>query len=302
MPSLRDIALAGGISVVLATGAFGEQAALQDILFSIKHIFPNVSKVGVVFSSRKEEAYRFQDLGTKEGYEVLIGAVQKAKKIRGVYNGMYQVGIKVLVLLGTDAVFDKALPFLVRVSRMDYLPVIGSKKERVKKGLALAVLKSSDGKWYIAVSDRVVAGQKTGASDYAKTSDIYVGSYALVACIWTVLTRKVVISPIEMLQRAARSISKGNLEVKMDITSRDELGSLADSMQDMAAQIKEALDTAERQRKASEDALKQAKEAQAKLQKLSESLSRGFRCYRKLWIVWPMETLRLGWTKDGTVT
>jgi len=155
MPSLRDIALAGGISVVLATGAFGEQAALQDILFSIKHIFPNVSKVGVIYSSRKEEAYRFQDLGTKEGYEVLIGAVQKAKKIRGVYNGMYQVGIKVLVLLGTDAVFDKALPFLVRVSRMDYLPVIGSKKEHVKKGLALAVLKSSDGKWYIAVNDRV---------------------------------------------------------------------------------------------------------------------------------------------------
>lgn len=98
---------------------------------------------------------------------------------------------------------------------------------------------------------------------------------ALVACIWTVLTRKVVISPIEMLQRAARSIAKGNLEVKLDITSGDELGSLADSMQDMAAQIKEALDTAERQRKASEDALEQAKEAQAELQKLSESLSQG---------------------------
>jgi len=98
---------------------------------------------------------------------------------------------------------------------------------------------------------------------------------ALVACIWTVLTRKVVISPIEMLQRAARSISKGDLEVKLDITSEDELGSLADSMQDMAAQIKEALNTAERQRKASEDALKQAKEAQVELQKLSESLSRG---------------------------
>jgi len=154
MPSLRDIALAGSISVVIATGAFGEQAAPQDILFSIKHVFPN-AKVGVIYSSRKEEAYRFQDLGTKEGYEVLIGAVQKAKKIKGVYNGMYQMGIKVLVLLGTDAVFDEALPFLVRASRRDYLPVIGSKEEHVKKGLALAVLKSSDGKWHIAVNDRV---------------------------------------------------------------------------------------------------------------------------------------------------
>lgn len=155
MPSLRDIALAGSISVVLATGAFGEQAAPQDILFSIKHIFPKVSKVGVVFSSRKEEAYRFQDLGTKEGYEVLIGAVQKAKKIKDVYNGMHQAGVKVLVLLGTDPVLDKTLPFLIKASRIDYLPVIGSKEEHVKKGLALAVLKSSDGKWYIAVNDRV---------------------------------------------------------------------------------------------------------------------------------------------------
>ncbi|RKY58878.1 MAG: hypothetical protein DRP95_05560, partial [Candidatus Latescibacterota bacterium] len=67
---------------------------------------------------------------------------------------------------------------------------------------------------------------------------------ALVAWIWTILTRKVVISPIEILQRAARSIAKGNLDVKLDITSGDELGSLADSMQDMAVQIKEALDTA----------------------------------------------------------
>jgi len=156
MPSLRGIALAGSISVVLATGAFGEQAAPQDILFGIRHIFPAATKIGVVYPpSQQKKAFEFQDLGAKEGYEVLIGAIKKAKQIKEVYNGMYQAGIKVLVLLGTDPVLDKTLPFLIKASRRDFLPVIGSKEEHVKEGLALAMVKSSDGKWYIAVNDKV---------------------------------------------------------------------------------------------------------------------------------------------------
>ena len=101
------------------------------------------------------------------------------------------------------------------------------------------------------------------------------GVVGLVAWIWTFLTRKFVISPIEVLQNAARSIAEGNLDVNLEISSRDELGSLADSMRDMAVQIKEGLDTAERQRRASEEALERAREAQAELQGLTESLRRG---------------------------
>ncbi|HDH99899.1 MAG: hypothetical protein DRP94_04485 [Candidatus Latescibacterota bacterium] len=144
-----------GIFLLLATGVLAEQATPQEILLGIKYLFPEVSKIGVIYSSQKEKAYKLQDLGTERGYEVLIGAVRKAKKIKGVYNGMYQAGIKVLVLLGTDAVFDEALPFLVRASRRDFIPVIGFKDEHVRKGLPLAIVRSSDGKWYIAVNERI---------------------------------------------------------------------------------------------------------------------------------------------------
>ncbi|HID11268.1 MAG TPA: hypothetical protein EYP17_08220 [Candidatus Latescibacteria bacterium] len=144
------------VALLLPRYAPAEQAAPQDILFGIRHIFPKVLKIGVLYSSKKEKAYQLQDLGTKEGYEVLLAAVQRAKQIKGIYNGMLQMEVKVLVLLGTDAVFDEALPFLVRTSRKDYLPVIGAKEEHVQKGLALAMVKASDGdKWYIAVNDKM---------------------------------------------------------------------------------------------------------------------------------------------------
>lgn len=147
--------LIGGISLFLATEVLAEQATPQEILLGIKYLFPKVSKVGVIYSSEKEEAYELQDLGTEKGYEVLIGFMRKAKEIKGIYNGMYRMGIKVLVLLGTDTVFEEALPFLVRASRRDFIPVIGSEEEHVKKGLPLAMVRSSDGKLYIAVNERI---------------------------------------------------------------------------------------------------------------------------------------------------
>lgn len=138
-------------------------------------------------------------------------------------------------------------------------------------------IRGSDGKVIgsvqIAFSTRRIE-RRIGAT-MLRLQIFMLGVVGLVALIWTFLTRKFVISPVEVLKDAARSIAEGNLDVDLEISSRDELGSLADSMRDMAVQIKEGLDTAERQRRASEEALERARKAQAELQSLTESLRRG---------------------------
>ncbi|HID11267.1 MAG TPA: HAMP domain-containing protein [Candidatus Latescibacteria bacterium] len=163
---------------------------------------------------------------------------------------------------GRDGRFRKVPSLPSREEDLEFfeVPVKGSKEDVI-------------GSVHLAFSPERVEGQ---IAMYTLRLQVFMlAIVALVAGIWMVLIRRAVIVPIEVLQRAARRIAEGKLDVKLELASGDELGNLADSMQHMAMQIKKALDTAEQQRKASEEALKQARDAQAELQRLAEKLSQG---------------------------
>ncbi len=52
--------------------------------------------------------------------------------------------------------------------------------------------------------------------------------------------RKLILQPIDKLDRAAKSLTKGDWDYPMEIESNDEFGSLAGSFQDMASQLKKS--------------------------------------------------------------
>lgn len=92
-----------------------------------------------------------------------------------------------------------------------------------------------------------------------------------------IITNKLVgnvIAPIKKLQKAAASVANGDLNTKVDIKIKDELGLLGDSFNDMINSLREAR---EKDAKQSKELLKQQTELTVKNKELaekSESLSR----------------------------
>lgn len=58
----------------------------------------------------------------------------------------------------------------------------------------------------------------------------------------TLIISRTITKPVEQLTRAAEEISNGNLEVHADIRSKDELGTLASTLNAMSEQLKQTLD------------------------------------------------------------
>ena len=56
--------------------------------------------------------------------------------------------------------------------------------------------------------------------------------------ILSVVISKTLVTPLRELKEAADKISKGDLDVKLSIRSRDEVGELADSCERMVAAIR----------------------------------------------------------------
>ncbi len=74
----------------------------------------------------------------------------------------------------------------------------------------------------------------------ARRYTLFLGTiFALVGGILSALMGRRLVKPIENLVRGTQLISSGNLDVKLSLSSRDELGMLADSFNQMAASLKQ---------------------------------------------------------------
>ena len=72
--------------------------------------------------------------------------------------------------------------------------------------------------------------------------------------------RKAVVVPITKFRESAKIIGKGNLDTKVDIRSRDELGDLANAFNQMAKDLKESRDKIQQYNKILENLIKQKDE------------------------------------------
>lgn len=66
--------------------------------------------------------------------------------------------------------------------------------------------------------------------------------FLLFAILAILFVSKVIIQPVKKLTKGAAIIGKGNLDFKIDVKSRDEIGVLADTFNMMTSQLKEARD------------------------------------------------------------
>jgi two-component system phosphate regulon sensor histidine kinase PhoR len=71
---------------------------------------------------------------------------------------------------------------------------------------------------------------------------------AVFAAILSLAISRRITRPIERIKRAAESIAHGNFKARSQIDQSDEIGSLADAINQMAAQLHERIDTVMRQR------------------------------------------------------
>jgi signal transduction histidine kinase len=74
------------------------------------------------------------------------------------------------------------------------------------------------------------------------------------------LLRRAIVRPIIKFRDSARFIGKGNLDIKVEVKSRDELGELASAFNNMANDLKESRDKIEQYNKILENLLKQKDE------------------------------------------
>jgi len=72
---------------------------------------------------------------------------------------------------------------------------------------------------------------------------LYVLGIFCIAAIGTILyIRQNIVKPVKGFARAAQEIKKGNFDVRIDVTNRDEIGQFADRFNEMAARLKDAFD------------------------------------------------------------
>lgn len=81
----------------------------------------------------------------------------------------------------------------------------------------------------------------------------------LIAAIFGVLVSRQITRPLERLSNAVRKIAKGDFDVNVEIKSRDEIGMLSNSFNEMASELKER----ESSLKAAQDALVQSEKMAA---------------------------------------
>jgi len=71
---------------------------------------------------------------------------------------------------------------------------------------------------------------------------------AVLAAILSLLISRRITRPIEQIKRTAESFAQGNLQARSQVSQSDEIGSLSDAMNQMAAHLRDRIDTVVRQR------------------------------------------------------
>ncbi len=129
---------------------------------------------------------------------------------------------------------------------------------------------SADGLDYIAgvskpsIGDLIVVTRISATAAYLTARNlldnlVLVGLVIVfIAAIFGVVVSRRITLPLERLSRAVREIAKGDFDVNVDIQSRDEIGELSTSFNDMAGELKER-----------EESLKDAQDALVQSEKMA---------------------------------
>jgi signal transduction histidine kinase len=86
---------------------------------------------------------------------------------------------------------------------------------------------------------------------------IWLGTFGVIGAVLTFMQRSSIINPLSQMAAAARRIAEGDLETRLDVRGRDEVGALATSFNDMAQQVGEHAQALERANEALEDRVRE---------------------------------------------
>lgn len=84
--------------------------------------------------------------------------------------------------------------------------------------------------------------QKEFSANTLRIRNIILGIYLILSVLVAVvilIVSNIITSPIKRLNQAARHMAEGNLDIKIDVHSRDEVGQLADSLNKLAGRLNE---------------------------------------------------------------
>nr|WP_232007136.1 adenylate/guanylate cyclase domain-containing protein [Mycobacterium intermedium] len=125
---------------------------------------------------------------------------------------------------------------------------IGYLGNRQLEAYAPLNLPNSDLHWAIlATRDDADAYQRMAA--FTKTLVLAVAGISFVVCVVSMLFAKLLVRPIRRLEAGTEQISSGNYEVTVPVTSRDELGDLTRSFNEMSRNLKLKEEQLEAQRR-----------------------------------------------------
>jgi len=106
--------------------------------------------------------------------------------------------------------------------------------------IQLKLIDLSDAAIKSEIAELVVEKERaqTSANQFLLINILFMASVAIAAAIMGLLLAETIAKPIVKLKKAALSVGKGNLDARADIKSRDEIGILARTFNEMVASLK----------------------------------------------------------------
>lgn len=154
-------------------------------------------------------------------------------------------------------------------------------QERKDEALALANSKAFEAfsRMEHLLNDLITIQSKVGAELYQTSSETIgtasTGMYSslgvsVLLTVWlSVLITRSVSRPVATLEDAARRVAEGDMNIKVSIETKDEVGSLAGSFNHMVSSVRSAMQEVERKSKEAELAAAEAQQALANIRKLT---------------------------------
>ena len=102
----------------------------------------------------------------------------------------------------------------------------------------------------LGVKPSAVCGRGTGLDDIGLVHKIEVVARMLAAIYGAIFSAQILFKPVQGLMGGTRAVAKGDFGTRLPLTSRDEMGFLVHSFNDMTKRLRRAREETERSRQA----------------------------------------------------